>query len=60
MDYIKDRYIDIVALTETCLSDSEQNNIKVIGDIIPDGYGFRHVARSGNRGGGVGLLFKKT
>ena len=60
VDYVKDHDVDIVALTETWLSDSEHNNIKVIGDITPDGYSFRHVARPGKRGGGVGLLFKKT
>ena len=29
-------------------------------DITPDGYSFRRVARSGQRGAGLGLLFKKT
>ena len=32
----------------------------MIGDVTDDGYSFRHVARSGQRGGRVWLLFKKT
>ena len=32
----------------------------VIRDITPDGYGFKHTARSRKRGGGLGLLFEKT
>ena len=32
VDYVKDHDVDIVALTESWLSDNEQNNNKVIGD----------------------------
>ena len=59
-DYVKDHNVDIVALTETWLKDTEQDNTQAIGDMTPDGYCFKHVARSGKKGGGVGLLFKKT
>ena len=58
MDYVKDHDVAIVPLRETWLSDNEQNTNKVIGDITPDGYSFRNVARSGPRDGGVGLLFE--
>lgn len=59
-DYVKDHDVDMVALTETWLKDTDQDNTQAIGDITPDGYCFKHVARSGKKGGGVGLLFKKT
>ena len=59
-DYVKDHNVDIVALTETWLKDTEQDNTQAIGDITPDGYCFKHVTRSRKKGGGVGLPFKKT
>ena len=51
MDYVKGHDVDIVALTATQLSDNEQNNDKMISDVTPDGYSFRRVVRSGQRGG---------
>jgi len=47
-------------LTETWLKADYQDNAKSIDDVIPDGYTFKHVARSGRNGGGVGLLFRKA
>jgi exonuclease III len=60
VDYVIDHDVDVVALTETWLKADDQDNAKSIGDVTPDGYTFKHVARSGRKGGGVGLLFRKT
>ena len=54
-DYIDDNNIDIVALTETWLSDGE-----VLTDLTNGGYNLVHLPRKNRRGGGVGLLFRST
>ena len=49
--------IDIVALTETWLSNEENNNKHVITECSNHGYTLHHVPRnSGSTGGGVGVL----
>ena len=54
-DYIDDNSIEIVALTETWLSDGE-----VLNDHTNGGYNLVHLPRKNRRGGGVGLLFRST
>ena len=54
-DYIDDHGIDIVALTETWLSDGE-----VVDELTNGGYNLVHLPRKNRRGGGVGLLFRST
>jgi hypothetical protein len=60
VDYVKDRNIDVLAITETWLKETDEDNVQVVGDITADGFSFKHVARAGKKGGGVGLLFRKT
>ena len=60
VDYVVDHDVDVVALTETWLKVYYQDIAKSIGDVTPDGYTFKHLARSGRKGGGIGLLFRKT
>ena len=57
-EYIVDNKIDVMALTETWLLPSDLHG-PVINEAIPRGYDFRHVSRGG-RGGGVGVIFKKS
>ena len=54
-DYIDDHGIDIVALTETWLSDGE-----VVTDLTNGGHNLVHLPRKNRRGGGVGLLYRST
>ena len=54
-EYIDDHGIDIVALTETWLSDGE-----VVDDLTYGGYNLVHLPRKNRRGGSVGLLFRST
>ena len=56
-DHIFDNDLDIVALTETWLSNEENNNTHVITECSNHGYTLHHVPRnSGSTGGGVGVL----
>ena len=56
-DHIFDNDLDIVALTETWLSNEENNNTNVITECSTHGYTLHHVPRnSGSTGGGVGVL----
>ena len=61
LDYVFDNIfvndLDIVALTETWLSNEENNNTHVITECSNHGYTLHHVPRnSGSTGGGVGVL----
>ena len=56
-DHIFDNDLDIVALTETWLSNEENNNRHVITVCSNHGYTVHHVPmNSGSNGGGVGVL----
>ena len=55
-DYVVDNDIDLLAMTETWLSTTDQD-VQVIGDVCPTGYQLFNVPR-GSRGGGVALLYK--
>ena len=56
-DHIIDNNLDIVALTETWLSNKEVNNRRVVMECSTHGYMLHHVPRkSGRTGGGVGVL----
>ena len=46
VDYVVDHDVDVVALTEIWLKVDDQDNAKSIGDVTPDGYPFKYVARS--------------
>ena len=56
-DHIKEYQLDIVALTETWLSNEDSKNKHVIDQCVSHGYTLHHLPRtSGRRGGGVGIL----
>ena len=57
-DFVVDKYIDLLALTETWLRPGNVDCVE-IGDLCPTGYDFIHIPRE-LRGGGVGLLFKES
>ena len=57
-DYVVDNDIDILAVTETWLRPDPLDAL-VIGNFIPTGYRFHHIARD-TRGGGIGLLHKNA
>ena len=57
-DFVVDRDIDILAITETWLRPGNIDEVD-IGTLCPTGYHFFHVLRSYSLGGGVGL-FKET
>ena len=56
-DHIIDNNLDIVALTETWLSNEEVSNRRVVMECSTHGFTLHHVPRnSGRTGGGVGVL----
>ena len=56
-DHVKEYQLDIVALTETWLSNEDSKNKHVIDQCVAHGYTVHHSPRtSGRRGGGVGIL----
>ena len=57
-DFVVDKDIDLLALTETWLRPGNVDCVE-IGDLCPTGYDFIHIPRE-LRGGGVGLLFKES
>ena len=57
-DYVVERDIDIFAITETWLKDT--NSDFVVRDICPSGYLFSHVPRLNRTGGGVGVMYKNS
>ena len=58
-DYINSNDFDLVAVTETWLGTSIDK--ACISELLPSGYHFKHVPRSGDRrGGGVALIFRAS
>lgn len=55
-EYISDLDVDILAVTESWLSDLD--SVK-IGDVTPEGYLYRHVPRENRSGGGVAVISRK-
>ena len=58
-DFVVDKNIDILALTETWLKPDDCSDYTVR-DISPTGYAFVHIPRPNGNGGGVGLLYRKN
>ena len=56
-DYITCNNLDILALTETWLGTDLDSG--VIGEAVPQGYGFVHEPRIGKRGGGIALVYNR-
>ena len=57
-DHIDKRELDVVALTETCLGEDETT---AVSELYGEDFTFVHQPRGGaRRGGGVGVLFRKT
>jgi hypothetical protein len=57
-DLILEKELDVLCLTETWLK--EAGDEPVIGELVPPGYTFTHRARrTGQRGGGVGLVYRR-
>ena len=60
-DHVVDHDCDIAAVTETWLPDNDVIANQIIGDTCPQGYRMLHTPRKlGQRGGGVGLMFKTS
>ena len=57
LDHVQEHDIDIVAMTETWLSNKD-TDIPVIKTLTPPGYSLVHHPRSSRRGGGIGILHK--
>ena len=55
--YVSETNVDLAFLTETWLKPSDS---AVVNDLVPPGYGYIGVCRSNKRGGGVGILHKKS
>ena len=55
--HVVEHNYDIVALTETWLTQDDQADINVL---TASGYSLCHLPRANKRGGGVGVLFKST
>jgi exonuclease III len=59
-DYIMDTDTDLMALTESWVTNLD-SDMYFINELTPPGYVFKHVPRDSNtQGGGVALLFKAT
>ena len=57
-DYIIEKHLDFICLTETWLKDTD-NITKA--ELVPPGYSLVHKPRPGDRrGGGVGILYRNT
>ena len=57
-DYIDERELDVVALTETWLGEDKTT---AVSELCGEDFTFVHQPRGGaRRGGGVGVLFRKT
>ena len=56
-DFVLDKNIDVLAVTETWLQADISNQLTV-NDICPTGFAFHHLPRKHSRGGGVALLYK--
>ena len=58
-DYILEHDFDIIALTETWLSNSDKHK-QTVGELTLPGYNFFHVPRPIRTGGGVGIIHKES
>lgn len=58
-DYTVEHDLDFLALTETWLHSGESDNF-FVGELCPKGYFFHHTPRENSRGGGVGIIVKKS
>ena len=58
-DYDKDLDLDAHVITETWLT-GEDSDHRIIGDLTPDGYTFRHALCTHRKGGGVGILYRDS
>ena len=56
-DFILENKLDLVALTETWLTDGALNT-PVIGELVPPGYSVINVPRKSGIGGGVAVIYK--
>ena len=56
-DYINERDFDVICLTETWFTETDD---AIIDAVTPDGYNFCHLPRSDRRGGGVGVMYKAS
>ena len=56
-DHVTENKLDLMIITETWLRENDQ---VIINELTPDGYKFNHVARQGHRGGGIGVLYRKS
>jgi exonuclease III len=54
-DYIIDKDIDIIALTETWLSTDTASESDIITALVPQGYSFLHKPRQDKNGSGTGF-----
>ena len=58
-DYTFEHDLVFLALTETWLHSGESDSF-FVGELCPKGYIFHHTPRENSRGGGVGILVKKS
>lgn len=58
-DCVRDMDFDALVVTETWLTGNDSDQT-IIGDITPEGYVFRHSARSNRKGGGVGIILRNS
>ena len=59
-DYYETHKYDLMAFSETWLNSADDNDPHII-SLLPDGYSMQHVDRdSGERGGGVALVYKQS
>ena len=54
---VVDKKFDILIITETWLSNSDQS---IIGELIPNGYAFRHKFRENRKGGGICVICRNS
>ena len=60
-NYLSSDNCDVLALTETWLSNTDEKNQVTLSQIIPSGYNIKHISRSeGKDGGGVAVIYKDT
>ena len=57
-DFIVENELDVLALTETWLKETDSTQSHTISEMTPSGYRCLHVPRSRGKGGGVGILFR--
>ena len=58
-NHILEYNLDFTALTETWLSPNNQDS-STTASLVPKGYQLHHTARSGCKGGGVGIISKEN